>query len=742
VSLQIVRDDQIIRVEARSYTWEWSATSDEFRLQDRQGRTMVSGRLQPVLTTQEPGGNEPQVVNNTVESYEVAETTVTIRYCVGSTADHLTVSWRFTPDDLWLDPVIYSATRAVDVVSLMYFAEARDGRAHPALKTTHVVAPAISFSTHLGPVIPMINQLNLTTSIGTGSTGDGVLQLWGLPTHYFCTFNRDAPLNAQSSLTRHQADSLCFGLADLPGGDYWLEMRGRLASPVVNYYSQIWGHVRGPGELTLGATQYITVGSTYYEAIRAYYRGLLAAGIIASKDPGDSPRKKRVGLAAEFNTWGAQVARQALADRLDQSALTAIYEEYRASGMRAEMVVIDDKWEGRYGNLRHDEDRLPDFLTFLDRVRVDGHFVGLWAALLRCQDPADIGLEHEHMLQQPDGSPYVAGNHDARYYLFDVTQPEVQRTLRRIAKQFISTYKPDLVKFDFGYELPPLHKAAPKDKAWTGERQLQKGLEVLIGAMKEENPDLVIMYYGLSPLLLQHYDIHSIDDLCLSAGDYELEANRHFFFSSLCGELGMPTYGSSGYDWETTRDIYFDTAAVGTVGSLNAFAGDERDQTASPAQLSKYNGVAAVRRPAWTFTIEPLDANYIAPGRGATASSWARHEAGQPVLVALRSHRLDGRPGVRAYRDLVRTTASVVVASLTDAGLAQADRLGLVPFGDGEVVVQRESRAGGRLLVTEHCFGGGARSYEAAFSDGAVRLTLQEHTDDGGCVEWVEVEVR
>ena len=91
--------------------------------------------------------------------------------------------------------------------------------------------------------------------------------------------------------------------------------------------------------------------------------------------------------------------------------------------------------------------------------------------------------------------------------------------------------------------------------------------------MKEENPDLVIMYYGLSPLLLEHYDLHSPDDLVYCSGDYDLETNRRIFFSSLCGELGMPTYGSSGYDWESALDIWFDSAPSGSILEMAYYPG-------------------------------------------------------------------------------------------------------------------------------------------------------------------------
>ena len=164
------------------------------------------------------------------------------------------------------------------------------------------------------------------------------------------------------------------------------------------------------------------------------------------------------------------------------------------------------------------------------------------------------------------------------YYIIDFTQPAVAKVLSDLVRKFIRRYKPDLFKFDFGYELPAAGIAAPQDKKWTGERLMWKGLDIVIKAMREENPDLVVMYYQLSPLFLDYFDLHSTDDLFLAAGEYDLEANRRIYFSSLLGPLGIPTYGSSGYDWASAPNIWFDSAAVGTIGSLNDFQADEQGE--------------------------------------------------------------------------------------------------------------------------------------------------------------------
>jgi hypothetical protein len=478
-------------------------------------------------------------------------------------------------------------------------------------------------------------------------------------------------------------------------------------------------------------------GTNFYEAIRQYYLGLVNAGVIKKKV--NSARKNSAALAPQWCTWGEQVARNKDSGRLDEGALTAMYDEMKASGLQAGMFSIDDKWEGSYGSLEHSAERFPHFEQFLDRVRADGHRLGFWAAFMRCEDPAALGLTPAHMLRRTDGRPYKTG----KYYLLDFTRPEVASVLRDRARKFVRRYKPDLVKFDFGYEIPALDTVAPRDMSWAGERLLWKGLDVVAKALREENPDIVVMYYELSPLFAEHLDLHSPDDLFMAAGEYDLEANRRFFFSSLCGEFGMPTYGSSGYDWVSAPSIWFDSVAVGTLGCLASFYGNATPADgATLERVAKYNGLTHLVRPANQFSIVPLDADFEAPTLGAHASSWARMENGEVVLVALRKQRIVGGAGTGKFRDLVSTNASVVVAARLGDSLARATQLGVVPYGNGELTVKLEAATGASAQAFEHYFGGGRETRPLAFEKGYLRVPLRERAENGSLVEWIEITIQ
>ena len=312
--------------------------------------------------------------------------------------------------------------------------------------------------------------------------------------------------------------------------------------------------------------------------------------------------------------------------------------------------------------------------------------------------------------------------------------------MARLARKFIRRYQPDLVKFDFGYELPGLAEGAPSEMKWAGERLLAKGLEVAVKAMREENPDLVVMYYSLSPLFNEYFDLHSPDDMFMCAKEYDFEANRRFFFSGLLGEIGMPTYGSGGYDWPTMPEIWFDSAVVGTLGSLNSFSGDEENEGPTPERVAKYNGLAQLLRSSNTFSIRPIDADYVSSTRGARSPSWARMENGEVVLLALRaSHGSRGKAAAK-FANLAETSASVVVASKTAEGIERASRLAIVPYGDGELRIRRAGAEMKAAEIIEHAWENRlGKSVSIPVKDGTLTIPLRERTDDGSPVEWIEV---
>lgn len=723
-----------------TYSFEWSSETDVFHVRDSKGRTILAGPLQPMVTVQAAGDAARVCESGRIGSSVVTENRLSVRYDGVSRGWSLSVTVRFDADCFWVEPLTYETSERDDVVSVHYYARATSNTAGPGLAHTYLVQPGICESSALGPVVPTNIGLDLTSWLGRGSMGPDsqIFQQWGLPTHYFCGVTRNSEENETGALTEHLSDAFCCGLADLPTADLLIHMKEGLCSPVLNVRSDLWGHVRGPGRMAVGPTFVWTFARTYDQAISRYYRTLVETGIVEVKR--NSAAKNAVVTAAQFNTWGAQCAETRTWWRFDQGMLESIYDDMKRADMKPGVFVVDAKWEGTYGLLEHDEERFPNFEVFLDRVRDDGHKIGMWAAFLRTDDPASVGLEDRHLVLDRDGTPLVKRNlADRPFFLFDVSQDEVCSALRDRIKAFARRYRPDLVKFDFGYELPSLSVSAPANRDYAGEALLRRGLDLVVGALREINPDVVVMYYSLSPLLAGHIDLHSPDDLFACVEDYDREANRRFFFSRILGELGMPTYGSGGYDWGTMREIWFDSVAVGNVGSLGSFTGDEHDQSVTPELVSKYNGLARIARSSNLFTVNPLDPVRLGGSGGARSSSWARFEDDELVLVALRGRVHSGSTG-GAVALPVTATAPVVVASFSDASLTAASALGVVAFGDGELVVERVEGFRSAEAIA-HTLGGGRIAWPVRTDGGHLRLELGEQVADGRWIEWIEVRV-
>lgn len=713
--------------QGTAYTWQWDAADDIVRILDGGGHEIVSMPQLPLLEFA-----DGTLGTGTVDDIVRDTGALRVRY-LGPGALTILVTWRFDEESCWFEPIVVNDPACRPVRRLHLFAAAD---ATPALVCSHVVSPGVSAGAGLSPVIDADARLSFTAWLGRGSTWNTGTQqqTWALPTHYFAGQSVHGIRNQRSLFANALSGAFCAGLADLPAADLRLTSLAGRYSVAFDYREDLWGVPADEPSSVRGATWCWVFAPHYRDAIRAYYRRLRLAGIATPREA--SPEKRATTSLTHFNTWGAQVVGGSDGDLLDQKALDDIWEAVVRSGLRPGCFIIDDKWEDRYGLLQHSADRLPEFEERLNHYRSAGVKVGLWAAFLRCEDPAAMGLEPGHMLCGPDGQPVVEHGTYADYYYPDVSRPVVAEALRRAARAFADRYRPDIVKFDFGYELPSLAEAAPVDRSLQGERFLELGLRTVVDAMREILPDLVVMYYSLSPLLIDSVDLHSIDDVWLCTEEYELEVNRRLYFSGLMGELGVASYGSGGYDWPSLCEIWFDTAVAGPIGSLGNFDGDVIDSRPTQRDIAKFNGLAALGRPQTDFEIRALRAPVLGASSAARSSSWARLESDELTMLALRPRHFDGTVGVVDYEDLVETTVQVVLSARDGRGIADCAEMGLVPFGDGVVHLSRASASGAQ--VATYLSSGAVRHHSAPVTDGKVVLNLSESIGHEA-VEWVQV---
>lgn len=701
-------------VDTPTYAWTWDPATDEWAVHDGRQRLIARGPLRPRFVFAD--GTEDRAPVGTVAA---RGTGAGLQVTYTGEGGSLSLTWSFQAELFALSPLTVRSPRSSVWARLEEL---------PDLFSHYALLPGLSMSTFLGPVVDLHSKLRLTTTLGAGAMrGPGLAQQWGLPAHWLALANTGERWNAARARDL-DSDALCLGLADLPEGDFWVRVGERSVTPTLNLRSDLWNLYADGQEHRVGLDLLFFVGADFEAAPRAYYREMARRGVRSGAAYPAPPATRDVRPWTHFNTWGSQIADRIQPEELDAARLAGYFDRLEASGLRVGHFIVDDKWEGAYGVLRHDEARFPDFEAFLDRVRARGYRVGLWAAFLRCEDPARVGLDESHLMKGRDGQPLWFQHQTARYGIYDISQPRVAEVLGRLAGDFMRRYRPDLIKFDFGYELPTLDVACPADPSLRGERLLRRGLEVLLGAMKAVNPELVVFYYGLSPLVASYYDLHSTDDMVYGPGDYDVEGNRRMTLSSLLGEVGMPTCSSTGYDWASAPDLWFDAVALGVPSTLLPFGTDENGGGPTDAALALFNGLAAVARPGALFEARRLGKPRVAGGHHALRTpSWERREAGVTTLLALRAGTVlpDWDHG-----------GTVVVASRDDVDVGLSERLGIVPVSAGSLSLPSAGRRD--WTVTVHRWQAGSTTYQVRAADGRLTLSLTPR-DEQGIIEWLEL---
>jgi len=651
----------MIVYDTSDYRLSYEPESDELILLDGKGRRMASGPLKPNFA----------FADGSYDSFlEGAEAEARLVSVPTGGLSTLTVNWKTARGSLLLTLQLYAERFEVLPLKVSSPSSSRWARLElfAGLSTHYVLLPGLSMSSFVSPVVDLYAKFNLTTTLGAGAMrGPGLAQQWGLPAHYLALYNTSERWNGAGARNL-ESDSLCLGLAELPEGDFWVRTGERCLTLVLNLRSDLWNLLPDNIEITTGLHLLGFVGRDLEAAPRAYYRHLANQGSVAGSAYPHQPAARDVRSWTLFNTWGSQVNERIQPEQLDQTRLEGYRSSLLASGLKVGHFVIDDKWEGAYGVLTHDAQRFPHFEAFLNTLRADGYKVGLWAAFLRCEDPQRVGLTENHLMKGYDGKVLWLQHQSARYGIYDISQDEVAHVLGRLAREFMERYRPELIKFDFGYELPILDVSCPANRNYRGERLLRRGLEVLLGAMKAVNPELVVFYYGLSPLLAPYYDLHSTDDMVYCPRDYDLEGNRRMTLAALLGENGMPVSSSTGYDWDTACDLWFDSVALGVPGTLLPFGPGETEAGPTPAVLARFNGLSALARASNRYQFESVSGHPHGGHRAMTTSGWRRLEHGQTVLLALRNDC--------SVPDLEHQ-GQVVVASL-DQALAGTRHFGFV----------------------------------------------------------------
>lgn len=705
-----------VEIVADDYSWRWTPSTDEFVLADSGGRTILRSPLQPAVEA--TGRPSPRPGHCVERSFEGSR--LLARYEGVNGRDTLEVALRFEATRFVIEQATYAPVDDAAVVRLAWFGSWSDGALTPAGAAGVCVIPGGREDPEEA-IFPTADLEDHRFSVGAFGVDVGTyLQQWALPHYLVAVFNEgDAPSGAA-----------CIGLGAPPAGSVLVRVdRGRF-SYEINVRGDLWGNCRGPSPVRFDEPIVVAVAPDWYAAGIAYFDALHDEGYAPRRNPDDVPA---AAFLPQYDTWGDQGKRRAFLERFTEQHLRDIYADLRASGLRSRLFVIDDKWEGRYGSLVHDAERFPHFAELLDEIRADGHEIGIWTAFPRCEDYEALGLTADAVLRNPDGSPFVYVQRKRSWYIFDPTNAAAAAHLAERARHLIETYRPAMVKIDFGYEIPTPAVAAPHDLAHAGERLFQRFLEVVVGAMKDADPRVAVLYYCLTPLFARYMDLSGADDLWLSRGAYDAGFARRALLSSWCGAFGVVPYASSGYDWRSMREIWLDTPVIGTPGVIAPLAGDEYDERLTPELAATYNGLTRITRRNPLFRVRFFDAELTDPAVGPRARTWARIENGAPVVVTLRP----GQDGVARAPGIAQANCPAVIASLTDDGISETSSIGIVPFAPGRATVERSEPR--RAIARARLLSGRVARFDALRVEGGQLVVDVATHVDGEPVELIEI---
>ena len=160
----------------------------------------------------------------------------------------------------WSEPAEYQTSHRRRRGALLLLRAGRNDRALPCIECDNFVIPGITSSCSMSPIIagsPSGSYLNGISYLGRGWSSDPetvMTQQWGLPVHYFCGFHttpygfhRRRMWISPAPRPRTCITPSAAGSRTCRRGDLMIDNFGGRASMYVNYRSDLWKQMRGPG---------------------------------------------------------------------------------------------------------------------------------------------------------------------------------------------------------------------------------------------------------------------------------------------------------------------------------------------------------------------------------------------------------------------------------------------------------------------------------------------------------------
>lgn len=242
----------------------------------------------------------------------------------------------------------------------------------------------------------------------------------------------------------------------------------------------------------------IGTAASPWEAIAAHRGDLIAHGL-APKGP--MHLKADWWRSAIFCGWGAQCARGGTAVPAMDLCRQELYDEWLARlerhGIIPGTIVIDDKWQARYGTPEPDPAKWPDLKAWIaDRHRRGQRVLLWWRAW------APDGLPAEECITDPAGRAVAA----------DPTNPAYRRRLAESVAYLVGGLDADGFKIDFTQRSPSGSHLRKHGQGW-GMSMLHDLLATMYGAAKSAKRDALMITHTPHPAFADVCDMIRLNDV-------------------------------------------------------------------------------------------------------------------------------------------------------------------------------------------------------------------------------------
>lgn len=283
-----------------------------------------------------------------------------------------------------------------------------------------------------------------------------------------------------------------------------------------------------------------------------------------------------------FCGWGAQSAmareRGVPAPVLSKQEF---YEEFTADldkkGLNPGIIVIDDKWQAKYGLNTVDTEKWPDMKAFINAMHEKGRKVLLWQ---KAWDPE--GVDTELCIRDFSGNKIAT----------DPTNPGYRKILEDSVRFMLSPngLDADGFKIDFTARIPSSAGCLIHGKGIWGLELMREYLALLHDTAKNVKPDALIMSHTPHPYLEGKVDMIRLNDVNTRSKVNEAMTHRAKLASAACPSCVIDTDNWPMPDKKTWLDYVRIQPKLGVPSLYYLWHMDNSDEiiTEEDLQVVKY----------------------------------------------------------------------------------------------------------------------------------------------------------